>query len=514
MVIEMNEDKSNAQKYLKMIKERAFEKGRSEYFYIHLLPVVEISLQLSAKYNVSREACLLAAIFHDVGRIDGVHQNHEKYGAKFAENTLKSDNYPREFILQVSDAIRAHESIKAPKNSVEAVLRSADGISQIKFPFFAYGEHRYLSRMGFEGLKRFNGEKIENAFDKICFDEEKKSMYNLYMTRKSIFASANGKNTQFCLFTTPMMYRRALWEITQACNLKCKHCLNGDPRLEENIPFSSYKEVINKMKEYGVDEIYFTGGEVFSMPHFVDVLEYAHQEGMLCSVATNGTLITQDTAERISQLGLKMLQVSFDGPDRESHDFIRGNGNFERSVEGLSLLHDILRLRMSAVIMKHTQDRLEEFAELAVRLGMDELILNWPQIVGRMKVNSDLSPTINQKEFLERYAELVEKFKGKLKITTHVHADLHGSSGICHGGDKLIFISSDGRLSPCSWIHKCAPEFISKGNIFKEGFATVVKSQDKFVSFVDEREKNGFHGCPFIAFQQNGTLMSQDSRIV
>ncbi len=501
----------NKDAYLSMVTTRAFGNGQREYFYAHLQPVIELAQRLSVAYGAPQDECFLAAVFHDIGTIDGVVDDQAGYSAKFAEMMMTNAGFVGSSIETVKESILAQGSTKAPKSAVEAVLRSADGIAQIKFPFFAMAERASSGKIDIDMLKNLN----DNAFKKICFEKERKAIAKLYNTRRFLFATADLNAANFCLFSTPKTYRKVVWEVTQTCNMTCKHCLNGEPRKEKRQPLAYYKRVLDEMKEYGIDEIYFTGGEPFSLLHFIDVLEYAHEVGMFCSVATNGTLLTSDIAARINKLGLRKLQVSFDGPDAASHDYIRGKGNFVRAVNGIRMLQNITTLRMSVVLTKGTQDRLEEFIVLAQRLGMNEVIFNWPQLVGRMVQNKDLIPTATENEFLAKYKALAKKYSGLINIKTHVEGvgNLGKTTSPCTGGNRFIFINSEGFLAPCSWVQRCSSEFTSRENVFGSGFAAASQEMKRFTDFIKHRSDMKLSGCPFIAFQRNGSMMSQDPRV-
>ncbi len=501
-------------KYIFMIKQKAINNGKKRYFYVHIWPVVLQSRLLARKYGASENICTLAALFHDIGRIDKV-QEHGTYGAKIAEGILEGEDISKNDIAEVVFAIKNHDKIDNTYSLdiVSKILRSADGIAQIKFPFFAWGEQEYMKKMGFDALRSFNLEKIEKAFNKIAFEEERQMLLPLYEKRKSIFIAAKQNNTEFCLFTVPHMYNKVSWEVTQRCNITCKHCCNGDPKIEKLPSLEDYKKAIDSLKESAFDEIYFTGGEPFIIPYFIDVLDYAHQAGMLCGVATNATLLTIDITNRMADMGLNMLQVSLDGPDEESNDLIRGRGSFKHAIDGIKKVHDIYKVRMSSVVLKHTQNRLEEFVQLALSLRMNELILNWPRKVGRLVTNSDMYPTITEADFFSAYKKLAEKYKDKIKITTHIYLNSINEISKCEGGQKIIFIDRNGKVAPCSWINKGFPEFISKASIYKEGFLECQTELNEFVELINKREESGYKGCPFIAFQNYGKFMAQDPRL-
>jgi MoaA/NifB/PqqE/SkfB family radical SAM enzyme len=208
-----------------------------------------------------------------------------------------------------------------------------------------------------------------------------------------------------------------------------------------------------------------------------------------------------------------MLQFSLDGPDSKSNDLIRGLGSFALSMKGIDRIHDVCKLRMSSVILRHTQDRMEEFVKVAVDCRMNELIFNWPQRTGRLASDLDIYPTISEGEFTDRCIKLADKYKGKISITTHFGTNAGEKFGECEGGRRVLFINREGKVAPCSWIYKIAPEFVSKTSIFNGGFQKCESEIDQFKTMVDERRVKGFRGCPFIAFQNKKTFMARDPRM-
>jgi hypothetical protein len=93
-----------------------------------------------------------------------------------------------------------------------------------------------------------------------------------------------------------------------------------------------------------VKEVYFTGGEPFLHPEFSDILEDTLREAP-CTVLTNGTLFTRTRLETLRRLSdatpyALEIRVSLDGVTAAAHDAFRGNGAFERTLDGLRLLED------------------------------------------------------------------------------------------------------------------------------------------------------------------------------
>jgi len=157
-----------------------------------------------------------------------------------------------------------------------------------------------------------------------------------------IKAAPAGTGASACGFTAPD-HLTLQWHITDRCNLKCTHCYLHDrplPDLDidklESI-LMNYVETLKRMNIRG--RVHITGGEPFMRKDFFGFLELVHAQRVQCSFAVlcNGTMVTDDYAARLKELGCDFVQVSLDG-GRETHDSIRGKGNFSGAIAGIRML--------------------------------------------------------------------------------------------------------------------------------------------------------------------------------
>lgn len=140
---------------------------------------------------------------------------------------------------------------------------------------------------------------------------------------------------------------KELWFHTgTACNLQCPFCLEGsgpgDKRLEL-VRFDDVKPYIDEAMELGVEQFSFTGGEPFLAKQLVKILAYA-AERKPCLVLTNGTEAIQQRMDEVVTLldapNSVSFRVSIDKPTAQEHDAGRGEGNFDKALQGLKKIHD------------------------------------------------------------------------------------------------------------------------------------------------------------------------------
>ena len=129
------------------------------------------------------------------------------------------------------------------------------------------------------------------------------------------------------------------------CNLSCNHCFISCHPGNDNFGFMDLETIRRYLQEsqaLGVKEYYFTGGEPFLNRDMLQVLEETLAIGP-ATVLTNGTVFTHSSIKAlraISEQSLYSLElrVSIDGYSPQTNDPIRGEGTFEKALEGVRML--------------------------------------------------------------------------------------------------------------------------------------------------------------------------------
>jgi MoaA/NifB/PqqE/SkfB family radical SAM enzyme len=83
----------------------------------------------------------------------------------------------------------------------------------------------------------------------------------------------------------------------------------------------------------------FTGGEPLLYEKLPEVLRFARRTGLLTTVTTNG-LCYPERAGELKGL-ITFLQFSLEGPDETSHDFVKGNGSYQRVRESIEIARSL-----------------------------------------------------------------------------------------------------------------------------------------------------------------------------
>ncbi len=272
---------------------------------------------------------------------------------------------------------------------------------------------------------------------------------------------------------------------TNRCNLRCRHCwmrgVTGLAGMEE-MPDERLLRLVDEAAELGVRYwIIIGGGEPLLRGELVMAMaERIRAHGMNGKLQTNATLLKAEYAERLIEMGWDKINVSLDGPDRESNDEIRGGG-FEKAVGNLRQLRDLREKKgvqhpltgLYTVVHRKNHDRIGEMVELANELGCVEGVT-----LTTLLVHSDLGRPYalldeQKKEMpaiLEKAAALADRYGLSNEFTLYMREDLFDDPNkmdrvetnvypdgmghaLCYEPFMSAAITADGFVGPCcmSW---------------------------------------------------------------
>ncbi len=164
-----------------------------------------------------------------------------------------------------------------------------------------------------------------------------------------------------------------VWNCTRTCNLKCIHCyMESDAsKYEDELSTAEGKKFIDDLAEFKVPVILFSGGEPLIRPDFFELAGYAAAQGLRVTISTNGTLIDQETARRIKELGVGYVGISLDGVGEKNDEFRRKKGAFDAALRGIRNCLDIgQRVGLRFTINRHNFTEIENIFRLIEEEGI------------------------------------------------------------------------------------------------------------------------------------------------
>jgi len=292
-------------------------------------------------------------------------------------------------------------------------------------------------------------------------------------------------------------FRFIQWDITSHCNLSCVHCRSesfyGNDNLDKDMPLPTVKERLDSLYEKGVRRIHFLGGEPFSRRDLPEIVRHASCLGILCSINTNGTLISRERAEAIVSAGTYLLTFSIDGCDEATNDRVRGAGTFRRILRGIRHLQEAkralgagTRLICSHVLMRSNLANVEGMVDLCTSLGLQNLIVtNLRRMGGATKSFAELA--ITEEEKLEAAERLilhggkpgqchvqveVVSLLGKAYLNARYNARISIRRGGCDAVSRKAYMQPDGALFPCQDVANAIGSSEERDTIQAQGIAS------------------------------------------
>jgi MoaA/NifB/PqqE/SkfB family radical SAM enzyme len=169
----------------------------------------------------------------------------------------------------------------------------------------------------------------------------------------------------------PPPYVIAVVNITNRCNLACKHCFvfrdgnPNDPQAEMS-PQQVLSELKRLRERHGLRFVTWMGGEPMLRKRLL-------AEGMKLfkanTIATNGSVRLEDFGDNVAYV------ISLDGP-REVNDELRGDGVFDRALSTIAAIPDGFRptVQVQCVVHRQNQHRLEDLVTALLPTRVQSLV--------------------------------------------------------------------------------------------------------------------------------------------
>lgn len=153
----------------------------------------------------------------------------------------------------------------------------------------------------------------------------------------------------YILFKTSKRYFSGsdfAFSLTDACQLKCKHCYNQlNSRDNKFISFDRFADVISNQhealchkfvhcSETKPSRIYLLGGEPTLHPELDRFIRYINDLDIAVMLETNGIKFDKTIADTIKRYARNKVIVSVDGLEK-SHNIIRGEGTFQKTLSNI-----------------------------------------------------------------------------------------------------------------------------------------------------------------------------------
>ena len=276
-------------------------------------------------------------------------------------------------------------------------------------------------------------------------------------------------------------------QITNKCNLKCRHCFIGARNIitlpqplpsregkaraspikagkiinkspipsrervrvrgakEEELSVNQIKGILKEFEEMQGLRVLITGGEPLIHRRFEEINKLLPEFFVRKVLFTNGLLLNK---KALKKLNVDEIQISIDGL-KAAHDSLRGKGTFKLAIEAAKRALDS-GFEVSIATMVHTKnlDDFDEMERLFKDMGIKDWTVDVPCITGRLEDNPEFQLSPEQGGKYMRYS-----------IGNGPHAGTPGFACGLH----LMAVMADGKVSKCTFYSASSVGRIEEG---------------------------------------------------
>lgn len=241
-------------------------------------------------------------------------------------------------------------------------------------------------------------------------------------------------------------------DITNKCNLRCKHCCISASENSKGTDLNEEKiiSIVDKIVSLNPNSIVISGGEPIVRKDFKRIIKRIRNKysGTL-SLMTNATLIDTEISKFIND-NFDSVDVSIDGADEDSCSVLRGAGTFAKCISGIKRLKTVgvKKISASMVVVEDNKHAKDAFLKLCKNLGMKPMIRRLDNTGRAKEVYDDIVVKKDVMMNLEREKNNLKKLED-LFIKEKMYLNLP-QVFTCQASRVQFQIDYRGNIYPCA----------------------------------------------------------------
>lgn len=338
------------------------------------------------------------------------------------------------------------------------------------------------------------GEKVSSKYEDLLLNCNllRRTKGKLEINGKTIFHNKTNSDK----LSAPII---VFLQVTDKCNLKCKHCFTGNSRIVERqeLSLKEIQSLFKRFSQSGVFEVVIGGGEPFVRKDIIDILRFANSMALTPSITTNGTILSDQLLSELQRIHLGYLKISLDGAEKE-HDYIRGEGTFKKSVDTLQKLIDSeIPTGVRMVVNAHNYKSILPLYRTLLDVKCPSLSFSMIRPSGNALCNKELYDNLSSSIF-EEVTETILKLKAENQMKISLSEDAPYVEGLndnaavlpellphfgCSIKGTVCEIDAGGDMTPCGFLKNLIGRQLIGGNIRKNDYIDIWNNSDVFSRF-------------------------------
>ena len=319
------------------------------------------------------------------------------------------------------------------------------------------------------------------------------------------------------------------WHITNLCNLRCRHCYQEEFSAQKDLPLTELKKILSNILDFLSKQdkklvVDVTGGEPFLYKDLPLLLKLLNKNSQVkkTEIITNGLPLNSGIIEMLETFPSIELKISAEGVEKQTYEFFRGKGTFERFIKTCSLLEKTaVKKTLMFTLTEKNFSEIERLPDFAVSHGFDSFVIErfipWGE--GRNIRQLVISKThwIETQKTLLRICGLDEdisalvEYRGFMVSAKNTHFHLYGAP--CILAVDGCAVMPDGTVFPCRRFP------VSIGNLTHQQFREIWKNSQILKDVRDKSLLKGnchsckrteCYGCRALSFALSENYLDED----
>lgn len=281
-------------------------------------------------------------------------------------------------------------------------------------------------------------------------------------------------------------------ELTFRCNYNCIHCYVNLPSGDRvakarELTTTEWKRVIEEIAQAGCFYVLLTGGEFLLRPDWQELYLHVKRQGMLPTIFTNGSTITPEIADFLSEYPPEMVEITLYGATRETYEKITQlPGSFDKALRGINLLLERgIPLNLKSVGLRSNYHEIGQMKYFTENLGLN---FKYDALIN-IRIDGQSYPLAERLTPAEIIALDIETDTANalVEVCTGVNGVPHSEDAfVCGAGQVAFTIDPFGIASTCQIVRK--PSVDLRQHSFDYAWNTVFKQ-------MRETKRSGTQRC-------------------
>lgn len=186
---------------------------------------------------------------------------------------------------------------------------------------------------------------------------------------------------------------KIIWDISNKCNLNCKHC--GAADYFDNTHLLTYTELENIAKNICkiANYVVLLGGEPFLIEYLYEIIKIFEKSNVKVDFITNGQVDVEYIQDVLKLTNIETIYVSIDGLE-EANDLVRGKGSWKKAIIFLDYLLQTKpsnrKVGVATVLNKKNASSIKEFIKFFERKGVNDISFSLLELTGNARKNRNI----------------------------------------------------------------------------------------------------------------------------